>query len=79
LSASGLLQLKDVEAEPVKKEEKQVEKPAVQVQAHTRRASGLSSRARTATAPRNTEPSEDDLYSMPMDQLKEMARRKAQQ
>jgi len=76
LSASGLLELKDVKASDEKKE-KAEEKP-VQVAAHTRRASGLSSRVRTATQPRNTEPTEEDLYNMPLEELKERARKSAQ-
>lgn len=77
LSESGLLELKNAEVPEPVKETPPPAKP-VQVAAHTRRASGLSSRARTATTPRNTEPTEDDLYSMPLEQLKELARKKQQ-
>jgi hypothetical protein len=68
LSASGLLQLKDMEAEPVKKETP-IEK-TVQVPAHTRRASGLSSRARTATVPKSTEPTIEDIENMSLDEIR---------
>jgi hypothetical protein len=72
LSESGLLELKT--DEPVKKEV--VAEPTVAVAAHTRRASGLSSRARTVTTPRNTEPTEAELESMPLEQLKALANRR---
>jgi hypothetical protein len=69
LSESGLLELKDPNAqEPSKKET-----PTVSVVAHTRRASGLTSRARTVTTTRNTEPTEEELESMPLEKLKALA------
>jgi hypothetical protein len=71
LKESGLLEIKDTEAEPAKKEAP-VEKPVVLVATNTRKASGLSSRARTVTQPRNTEPTEEDLYNMPLDKLREL-------
>jgi hypothetical protein len=85
LSESGLLELKTEEpvepvipgaAAAVKKEV--VTEPTVTVAAHTRRASGLSSRARTIATPKNTAPSEEELYAMSLDQLKELDRKSRQ-
>lgn len=77
LSESGLLQLKVKEAEP--EAEPQAPVKTVPVQAHVRRSSGLSSRVRTTTTPKSTEPTEDELYSMPLDKLKELAIKKSRQ
>jgi hypothetical protein len=77
LSESGLLELKDPQgkqedniADKSSKNDSQV----VAVVAHTRRASGLTARARTVTTPRNAQPTEAELYAMPLDQLRELSR-----
>jgi hypothetical protein len=78
LTTSGLLQLKDVETSEEEPEEVKPavkEKPAVQVQAHTRRASGLSSRVRTVTTPKNTEPTIEDIENMSLDEIKQHVER----
>jgi hypothetical protein len=78
LSQSGLLELKSAEPEQEVEPEPEPEPEpvkVVQVQAHTRRSSGLSSRVRTVTAPRSTGPSEDELYEMPLEKLRELGMR----
>jgi hypothetical protein len=72
LSESGLLQLKADEEIIAKKSPVEPVKE-VQVVAHTRRASGLSQRAAAPT--RRSEPTEEELYSMPLDKLRELGQR----
>jgi hypothetical protein len=72
LSESGLLQLKSTdvtEKEPATKVEP---KPAPRIA--PKRASGLSSRVRVQPV-RVTEQTEDDLYNMPLDKLRELDRK----
>lgn len=73
LSESGLLQLKSEEDEP----EPAPARPASPPASAPRRSSSLSSRARSFTPPKSTEPSEEDLYSMPLDKLRELAEKEA--
>lgn len=76
LSESGLLQLKSEEAAPAAEVEKsEPVKEAVKVVAHTRRASGLAQRS-AAVSRRTTEPTEEELYNMPLERLKELANRR---
>lgn len=78
LSESGLLELKDGNDDSVSSAApKEPKPPVVQVSAHTRRSSGLSSRARTVTTPKNTEPTEDELMSMPLDKLRDLANKRS--
>lgn len=73
LSNSGLLQVKPADA--VAEVAPQVAAPVV---APVRRGgSGLSTRGGAAPAPAKTGPTEDELYSMPLDQLKELSQRAA--
>lgn len=73
LTEDGLLQLTsdDAQARPAKATPQVTATPAPA----PRRASSLASRAPVANQPRSTELTEADLYSMPLDQLKELAER----
>lgn len=73
LSDSGLLALKSDEPAPATVE------PTPEPVKTAKKSSGLSSRVRTITTPRSTEPSEDDLYEMPLDKLRTLAIKKANQ
>jgi len=81
LKNSGLLELKDEKAhdgqEPTSQPEQRIsEKAEAEVPPQRiRKASGLSTRTRNTVTPRSTEPTEQDLYSMPLEQLKELAMR----
>ena len=76
LNESGLLQVKGEEAGQGQEENKSgtriEEKTKVTPPPVTRKASGLSTHRRTPT-PVVTEPSEDELYSMPLDKLRAIA------
>lgn len=78
LKQSGLLLLKGEEAHADATKEtaetSRIEKPAAEVaQTRTKKTSGISTHSRSAVVPLNTEPSEDELYKMPMDKLRELA------
>lgn len=78
LKNRGFLRLKGEEAHADATKEtaatSRIEKPAVEVaQTRTKKTSGISTHSRTTTVPLNTEPSEDELYKMPMDKLRELA------
>jgi hypothetical protein len=77
LSQSGLLELKSNET-PEEEVAEEEPKPVVVKEAAPKpaapapkRSSGLSSRARVQVV-KNTEPSEDDLYAMPLEKLREL-------
>lgn len=76
LKQKGFLDLKG-EAEP-EPEPRQIEPAAAAVPAaptpqRTKKASGISTQSRPAAAPASPEPSEHDLYTMPMEKLKLLA------
>ena len=85
LNESGLLELRSPDAEataevkaPTGAEKTRIGRVPEDVaptQRTVRRSSSLTSRANAGAAPKNTEPSEDDLYTMPLDKLKELANR----
>lgn len=77
LKKSGLLVLKSEEAhaDPAPRAEatERIAQPTPEVtQTRTRRSSGVSSHSRRA-APATQEPSEDEAYKMPLDQLRQLA------
>jgi hypothetical protein len=78
LKSSGLLELKSEEANgatdtEVEATERTVQSPAeVTQQPSRKKASTISTRART-NAPVKTQPSEDEAYAMPLEQLRELA------
>jgi hypothetical protein len=83
LNESGLLEAKPEEAETRAESEtaehqessrivKTETKPVV---TQRRVGSGLTSRGRAATTVRSPEPTEDELYEMPMDKLMDLARK----
>lgn len=79
LKSSGLLRLKGEEAhsgteQPKPKEERIVRPKAEDVTPpRTRKESGVSTHSRPAALPTSTGPSEDELYSMPMEKLRDLA------
>lgn len=78
LKQSGLLLLKGEEAHADATDEttdtSRIERPKVEpTQTRTKKASTISTHNRVAATPVNTEPSEDELYKMPMDKLRELA------
>lgn len=80
LKQGGLLVLKGEEAnantEDKTKGTTRIETPKVEAtQTRTRKTSGISTHSRSTVAPVNTEPSEDELRTMPMEKLRELANR----
>lgn len=80
LKSRGLLTLKGKEAhadtEPTPTQERIAPKVEQEVTPQrTKKESGLSTRNRSSAAPKSSEPSEDDLYKLPMDQLAQLANR----
>lgn len=78
LKQSGLLVLKSDEAnadtEGKTKETTRIESSKEEpTQTRTKKVSGISTHNRAAAVPVNTEPSEDDAYKMPLDELKKLA------
>lgn len=76
LSESGLLDVKGEEARVEQVEEKDakqriVARSEVKPSQSTRKASGLSTQTRSAATP--IEPTEEDMYTMPLDKLKQLA------
>ncbi len=76
LSESGLLEVKGEEAGGGQDKDKQVNRTDPTVDANppqrTRKASGVSTHSKTVV-PAKTEPTEDELYSMPLDELRKRA------
>lgn len=78
LKESGLLTLKSEEAnadtDGKTKEPERIAQPKEEpAQQRTKKVSGISTHNRAAAVAVNTEPSEDELYKMPMDELKNRA------
>ena len=78
LKQSGLLLLKSeeahVDATKETKEPVRIEQPKAEAaQTRTKKTSTISTHSRVTNAPVNTEPSEDELYKMPMEKLRELA------
>lgn len=77
LTDSGLLELKSTETpvakEPTGTESSRIEKSDEVVPQQRRRASSISSRGRVNAPVKKTEPDENELYSMPLDKLRELA------
>jgi hypothetical protein len=80
LNESGLLESRPADQnddEPTTRREAQprIAAPVQKVVGQRRAASGLSSRGGSAGSPRSQEPTVDDLYKMPLDQLEALARK----
>jgi hypothetical protein len=80
LSKDGLLELREQEVNGADAPEDAgkprivaPEEPAKKQRAVQRKASGLSARARSAAPVKSSEPTEDELYQMPLEKLKELA------
>lgn len=78
LKQSGLLLLKSEEAhadtDDKTKEPDRIVQPKVEATPlRTKKTSTIGTHSRVTTVPVNTEPSEDELYKMPMDKLKQLA------
>ena len=79
LKASGLLKLKSQEADGTTEENGEgtqriaASKPGTTVVPSRKKGSTISARAGNLSVPRNVGPTEDELYTMPMDKLKELA------
>ena len=79
LKDGGLLELKDKEANAGQEEQELANeriastRENVKPTPQTKRESGLSTRNRPTVPSKSQEPSEDDLYSMPLDQLRTQA------
>jgi hypothetical protein len=78
LKESGLLALKGEEANPVAEEtveetERIAPPPPVPAQQRTKKVSTIGTHSRVAPAPPPAEPTEDDAYKMPLEELKRLA------
>ena len=78
LKQSGLLTLKGEEAhadtdDKTKEPERIAQAKVEPTQQRTKKTSGISTQSSRAVAPASTEPSEDDAYKLPMDQLLQLA------
>ncbi len=76
LSESGLLETRpdtqDAETRETRTVQPRIAEPATRIVGQRRAASGLSSRG-SASAPRSQEPTEAELYNMPLEKLRELA------
>lgn len=83
LTSSGLLTVKPEQAEPdtdVQAERQRIAEPTEAVQTQRvsqKKASGLNTRSRSVPPPVKAEPTLDELYSMPLDKLRELGQKAA--
>lgn len=81
LSENGLFETKSqsvpVAKEPTETEVSRIGKPGEVVPQQRRKGSSISTRGRSSVPAKNTEPTLDDLYSMPLDKLRELANKPA--
>src|SRR5260370_22899850 len=74
LKERGFLDLKgEAEPEPRRIEQAAPAVPAAPTPQRTRKTSGISTQSRPGIASASTEPSEHDLYTVPMEQLKQLS------
>ncbi len=78
LKQSGLLTLKGEEAhsdtdDKTKEPERIAQAKVEPTPQRTNKTSGISTQSRPSAVPQNTEPSEDDAYSMPLDKLRQLS------